>query len=90
MRFFWSLGLQIYYCLLPPGLLAVLVPLALCLMVVPVIRAEWLFGNLSMTLEVYGEVVCRRKESTLIDTRELNKDGTFIYLFIYLNWSKRG
>ena len=53
---FWSLGLQTHYCCLPPGIFTVLVSLILCLMMVPVITAEWLSGNLSMTLELYGEV----------------------------------
>ena len=43
------------------GLLSVLVPLSLYVMMVPVISAEWLFVNISMTLEVYGEVVYRKK-----------------------------
>ena len=41
--------------------MTVLVPLALCLMVVSVITAEWLIGNLGMTLAVYGEFAYRKK-----------------------------
>ena len=37
---FWSLELQTHYYFLPPGILTVLVPLALCLVMVPVITAE--------------------------------------------------
>ena len=87
---FLKLGLQTCYCFLPPGLLAILVPPALCLMMVPVITTEWLTEILSMTLdnrEVDRADRIKRKKSIWFGHRRVKYgDETSIFLELEKEW----